>query len=67
MLARRQRLVDFNCLAQAAIEGDFAKAARYLRPGAPATCCARRACWAARCGGGWRHAICQSARKRDPG
>jgi glycosyltransferase involved in cell wall biosynthesis len=35
MLARRQRLVDFNCLAQAAIEGDFAKAARYLRPGAP--------------------------------
>lgn len=35
MLGRRQRLIDFNCLAQAVQDGDFAKAARYLRPGGP--------------------------------
>lgn len=35
MLARRQRLVDFNCLAQAALDGQFRRSLSYFRFGAP--------------------------------
>lgn len=35
MLARRQRLVDFNCLAQAALDGEFRRSLSYFRLGSP--------------------------------